>query len=145
MPLLEWDKNFELGLNEFDEHHKHLVDLLNATYDIFTGKADREALGEVFDKLIDYATYHFAAEEKWMGLRGYSGLKRHREEHAEFCRRIVEIQFDLHRGKTYLSLELLTFLRNWLSDHILRSDTDYARFAQSMPDRILNGQQAVHQ
>jgi hemerythrin len=68
MPFIDWDKSFELGVTQFDEHHKCLLDLLNETYDNFTGGANREALGVVLDKLVDYATYHFAAEEHWMAL-----------------------------------------------------------------------------
>lgn len=138
MSFLEWDKNFELGIEQFDGHHKHLVALLNETYDIFTCGGKREALGAVLDKLIDYATYHFAAEEQWMGLQGYDGLTHHREEHTRFSHRVVEIQCDFQKGKTHLSLEVLTFLKNWLSDHILKSDADFGRYAANMPHAALS-------
>ena len=129
MTFLEWDPGFELGIHEFDEHHKHLVDLLNMTYDGFVGKAERDELGAVLDALIDYAAYHFAAEEHWMELQSYPGLLQHREEHARFCTRVVEIQKDFHQGKANLSLETLQFLNDWLFNHILKTDAEYGRFA----------------
>lgn len=128
MPLLEWDKSFELGIKQYDEHHMYLVALLNEAYDNFIGGANTEILGAVLDKLIDYATYHFAAEEQWMDVQGYEGLTRHREEYNTFSRRVVEIRNDFHEGKTHLSLEVLIFLKDWLSDHILRTDAGYAPF-----------------
>jgi len=128
MPLLEWEKRFELGNFQFDEHHKQLVILLNETYDNFAGGANHGDLEVILDKLIDYATYHFDAEEKWMGLSGYDGLSQHREEHKKFTRRVVEIQIDFHEGKAHLTIEILTFLRNWLLDHILITDAEYVRF-----------------
>lgn len=129
MAYFEWDKAFELGVEQFDEHHRHLIALLNETYDNFTCGTDQASLGAVLDKLIDYATYHFAAEEEWMSAHGYNGLAHHHKEHHKFTRRVVEIQNDFHNGKAHLSLEVLVFLKNWLSDHILKTDADYGRFA----------------
>jgi hemerythrin len=132
MPLLEWDKGFELGIEQFDEHHKHLVALLNKTYDDFTCGANHEALEEVLDELADYATYHFSAEETWMGVHEYPDLGRHREEHNRFSGRVAEIRKDFQNGRANLSLEVLTFLRNWLIDHILEKDADYGRFVKGL-------------
>ena len=128
MLLFEWSTSFELGIQEFDEHHKGLVHLLNEVYGNFLGEANHETLSAVLDKLIDYATYHFAAEEHWMGLHGYPGLEKHREEHKQFSRTVVEIQYDFHKGRKHLSIELLVFLKEWLSNHILKTDADYGRF-----------------
>ncbi len=66
MPIIEWNEQFVLGVPEFDEHHQHLVMLLNKTYDDFINGASKETLSLILDELIDYATYHFAAEEHWM-------------------------------------------------------------------------------
>lgn len=129
MSFFEWNKSFELGIEQFDEHHKHLVGLLNEAYDNFTCRGLHDDLGAVLDKLFDYATYHYTAEEHWMGLHGYEGLTHHRDEHNRFSRRVIEIKTDSCNGKTQLLLELLTFLKNWLSDHILKTDVSYARFA----------------
>ncbi|NVN93184.1 MAG: hemerythrin family protein [Desulfuromonadales bacterium] len=129
MPVFEWDKNYELGIDEFDEHHKQLVGLLNETYDTFTGGERHETFGEILDRLIDYATYHFAAEERWMGLNGYGGLQKHRMEHDEFSRRVVEIQDAFLKAKKHLPIETLVLLKEWLLDHILKEDADYGRFA----------------
>ncbi|QEM67027.1 bacteriohemerythrin [Geobacter sp. FeAm09] len=133
MPIIEWDKKFELGMQPFDEHHKHLVSLLNEVYDDFAGGSDREALGIVLDMLIDYAMNHFAAEELRMGLHEYPQFRQHCEEHDKFYRRIVEIQNNFHMGKGDLSLEVMNFLGSWLSEHILKSDADYGRFAVGLP------------
>ena len=132
MPFMEWDSTFELGIKEFDEHHKYLVHLLNMTYDGLTCRAGNDELGAVLDELIDYATYHFATEEYWMDTHKYSGLLQHHEEHEKFCSRVVEIQKDFHQGKTNLTLEVMQFLNNWLSNHILKTDAEYGRFAQGL-------------
>jgi len=127
---MEWLDVYELGVEEFDEHHKRLVHLLNLTYDgVITG-AGHEELEAVLDELIDYATYHFAAEEHWMKVHEYPGLPEHSEEHERFCKRVVEVQVDFHKGKNNLGIEVMQFLNTWLINHILKTDVEYARFAK---------------
>jgi hemerythrin len=132
MSIFVWDKSFELGIDEFDEHHRHLAGLLNKTFDNFTRGVSHESLEPILDELIDYATYHFAADEHWMNEHQYMELQQHPVEHAKFCRRVVEIQNDLHKSKVNLSLEVLNFLKNWLSNHIFNTDAVYGRFADSL-------------
>ena len=129
MSVFLWHKSFEIGIEQFDEDHKHLVDLLNKTFENFTAGANHEFLEPVLDELVDYATYHFAAEERWMKEHGFTGLQKHREEHEKFRLRIVEIQKEYHSREVNLTREVLNFLNNWLFDHILRTDAEFARFA----------------
>jgi len=131
MPIVEWNNTFELGVQLFDEHHYHLVELLNRVYDNFTAGAPAENIGIIFDELIDYATYHFASEELWMKDNSYPKINDHCIEHERFTRRVVEMQKDFHAGKLNLSLEVLTFLKNWLTNHILQIDIEYGRYIAS--------------
>jgi hemerythrin len=132
--FIPWDSSFESGIHEFDEHHKHLVNLLNITYDGFTGEADHTDLAAVLDELVDYATYHFIAEEHWMEVHNYPRLPQHREEHFNFTCRILELQKEYHASMSNLSLDVLLFLQDWLITHILKSDADYGLFAKGLPD-----------
>ncbi len=133
MAFMKWQETYELGIKEFDDHHKHLVHLLNTTYDSLKSGADISALGSVLDELIDYATYHFAAEEQWMIAHKYHKLSRHRDEHNAFSSKVTEFQKLFHQGKADLSTEVLTFLLDWLTDHIIVSDADYGHFAARFP------------
>jgi hemerythrin len=132
MPLLIWNETFELGIDEFDDHHKHLVDLLNMAYDGFTQEGNHEELAAVLDELIDYATYHFTAEEYWMEVNNYPNLSQHSEDHENFCKRVIQFQRYIHNGKMHLSLRILQFLNSWLKLHILKTDAEYGRFAVSL-------------
>jgi hemerythrin len=134
MSIFVWDESFELGIEQFDEHHRHLVGLLNKTYDDFTAGTSHESLESTLDELIDYATYHFAAEEHWMKEHRYPDLRQHLDEHERFSRRVVEIQKDYHGRKVKLSLEVLSFLKNWLSNHILKTDAAYGKFYSGFSD-----------
>ena len=132
MSFMVWNNAFELGIKEFDEHHKHLVALLNMTYDGFTQGASRVEIAAVLDELVDYATYHFAAEEYWMGVNKYPYLTQHCEDHERFCKRVAEFQKEFHNGTSNLSLEVLQFINTWLNTHILKADADYGRFGVNL-------------
>ena len=135
MPIVEWNDSYLVGIEDIDQHHRHLVQLLNDTYDAFTDGSHQEKLGGVLDELIDYATYHFACEERWMQDSSYPGLSVHREEHERFIGRIVEIQKDFHARRANLTLEVLSFLKNWLTSHILQNDAGYGRFVAAARER----------
>ena len=133
MPIIVWDKSFELGIIQIDDQHKRLVSLLNKTYDNFISGAGYEALRSILDDLIDYATYHFITEDALMKSHGYPLLSQHREEHDTFCNWVKEIQKGFNNGNSKLSFEVFQFIQNWLAVHILKSDADYGRFALGLP------------
>lgn len=132
MSMIKWDDSYFTGIEQFDAEHKHLFGLLNTAYDDFIDGSQRETLGTVLDELADYATYHFANEEHWMDEFNYPDLDKHREEHEKFRLRLRELVKDYHMQKNSLSLELLTFLTNWLINHINKTDADYGRHAMSI-------------
>lgn len=123
--LLKWDDKYLLGIPQFDEHHHHLVRLLNKTYKEFTTADPEESLGGILEELADYASYHFAAEEDWMKENSYPRLMEHSKEHETFTRRVAEIQKNVAQGTGNSSLEIIAFLKDWLTHHILNVDTEY--------------------
>jgi hemerythrin-like metal-binding protein len=131
MPFIEWNENFKLGIEQFDEHHQHLVALINKVYDDYTAEAPSEAVGAVLDELVKYATYHFGLEEKWMDVQKYPNRYRHSEEHEKFSKTVTEMFSEYNGGRLNLSLDILIFLKNWLTDHILKTDVEYAHYVAS--------------
>lgn len=127
MPIVNWDDRFKVGNKEVDEHHQHLVGLLNKTYDYLTSAAPIEKLKEVVKELDDYATYHFTCEEHWMLESSYPHFADHKREHETFREKIGELQ---RQGETegHFSLTLLIFLINWFTTHILSTDSNYHHY-----------------
>lgn len=128
MSFIEWGTSFELGVKQFDDHHKHLVSLINRLYDDYTTEAPTETVGAILDELFDYASYHFITEELWMEKQEYPNLLTHSEEHDKFCNNIIGMKLEYNEGKLNLSLDIMIFLKNWLTDHILKTDAEYGRY-----------------
>jgi len=138
MPVLEWNDSFLIGIRQFDEHHKHLVLLLNMTFDGITTNAPKDELEAVLHELIEYTAYHFTAEEHWMKEHHYPGLDVQVKEHAEFTKRIGELAKDFHSGIKDIDLVVLDFLIDWLTEHILEKDSAYGTYvaAKGLPDGV---------
>jgi hemerythrin len=126
MPVIVWNYRFLLGIQEIDQHHKHLVDLLNKTYNEFTERKAVGYLGCVIDELVDYSHYHFDCEERWMIETSYPDLEIHRAEHEIFAKRAAEFKLTHQQNDTYV--EILSFLSNWVTHHILETDVKFGSF-----------------
>ena len=140
MAFLDWDNKFKLGVKHLDEHHKILFSLINDLFEKFS-QSDDALILDVVDKLADYSNYHFAAEEKWMKFNGYSEILHHSREHDGFKEIVSGFQADFHNGKKFLSMEILSFLKNWLCDHILKNDLNYATNSEKF--KYLIGRQPI--
>lgn len=128
MPVISWNDCFSVGIPQIDEHHQHLFFLVNKTYDEFISRDSAKNLAALLDELIDYATYHFSMEEHWMRESKYPDLAIHQKEHESFSKRVTGLHSSYHKGDVHLSLEVLSFLHSWLTNHILQSDAAYGRF-----------------
>lgn len=125
MPIIQWNVNLLVGIQEIDRQHEHLVQSLNKAYDEF--REGKEIELSFLQELIDYAAHHFSCEELWMKKTGYPKLESHREEHAHFAGRVAEFKKELV-GNGRVSVELLWFLCNWVTHHIGETDVEFGRF-----------------
>lgn len=144
MAIFTWEDRFLTRVLQIDQHHLHLVKLLNTLHEDFINHASIDRLNALFFELIDYATYHFSAEEQLMQEHGYPKIITHKQEHARFSKEVGEIHATHLKRQQPLFLEILVFLQNWLTAHILKSDVVLGRFLASkafgepQPNRTYN-------
>lgn len=128
MPTFRWSDRYSIGIPQLDEHHQHLFTLLRKTYDDFINKAPYQDLDVLLDELIDYATFHISAEEQCMLEAGFPDLEKQKMEHDLFFLKITEMCKSYHNGRKHLLVEILSFLHNWITTHILHLDTKFGCF-----------------
>ena len=139
MPGVEWNIGFLLNIPEIDQHHEHLVKLFNSMYHEFTRNAPSETLGPVLHDLVDYATYHFLTEERYMEEARYPALKDHKDDHKSFILKVTRLKKLFERGDRCLSFETVVFLKNWISNHILSADVVFGKFVVGKDSGISPG------
>ncbi|HET8547168.1 MAG TPA: bacteriohemerythrin [Bryobacteraceae bacterium] len=126
MPLLSWNDSYSVRAPAIDAQHKHLMKLINDLHDGMSRGAGNDALGSVLDGLIKYTRAHFADEERAMEAAGYPNLLQHRAEHKALTDKVLKFREDFAAGRVAISIHVLTFLKEWLSHHIMGSDKQYA-------------------
>jgi len=126
MAFYEWQDSFSVGVKEMDDQHKKLIAILNHLHDAMkSGKATKE-ISLIIDEMVEYTKFHFIAEEKLMDEKKYIGLASQKAEHAAFVKKAQEFQSEVNSGKLAVSLDVLNFLKDWLTHHILIIDMKYS-------------------
>jgi hemerythrin len=127
--LIGWLPIYSVNIPPIDEQHKSLFDLLNQLHDeIVVKKSDHAAVGDALEALIQYTKTHFALEERFLESMQYPEIARHKAKHEALTRRAMKLQEEFAAGKTAIATEVLNFMLAWLTNHILRSDKQYAAF-----------------
>jgi hemerythrin len=118
MPILQWNQSVSVNDADIDGQHKKLIDMINNLHDSMGQGKGKETLGSVLDGLIDYTKIHFTFEENRMKKENYIGYLAHKGEHDRFTKKVVDLQNQFHGGKFSLTIEVSTFLKDWLVNHI---------------------------
>jgi len=126
---IPWTDEFSVGIQEIDEQHKVLVNLLNNLYEeAIIKQASLTTIHAVLDELVQYTIVHFAVEESLYRIFNYPGYEIHAEQHQHLKKQVIDICIKLKTTENTVSLELLSFLRKWLKEHILQDDKAAASF-----------------
>jgi hemerythrin len=130
MPL-EWSQELSVSITEIDEQHKKLIAMLNELNAAMRAGKGNAMVGEILERLIQYAATHFTLEERYMDQYGYLGKIPHKGEHAAFVKKVGDFKKDFDAGKAMLSVSIMNFLSDWLKNHITKTDKAYAPFFNS--------------
>ena len=123
---LTWSDEYSVGVDEIDDQHKMLFELVNRLFLAAVKREDQQLTVEVLASLVDYTKTHFDLEERLLEESGFSGLSGHREDHLRFIDKVDGIAQKFHVQDRSVTFELLNFLKNWLQNHIRQSDMEYA-------------------
>lgn len=116
-----WDDSLALGHDLIDAQHQQIVDMFNDLYEArHFGRSDT-VLYDVIRRMMGYVRDHFSTEEGLMSAGGCPNLESHRSEHAFFVAEAERLQSS--SGEIDVD-ELLTFLKNWLLEHIGKTDRE---------------------
>jgi hemerythrin len=87
---------------------------------------------ECIQKLEDYSLFHFKQEEQLMTEIKFPYLEEHIRQHQEFKSKIDNFKINLDPEKRLSAFNILEFLINWISFHVLESDKEYAVYIRKM-------------
>ena len=124
-----WDDSYSVNFELIDNQHKELVRMTN---DLFDGcRAGGSALNRAFMQTVrnavEYAQTHFFTEEKYMKQTNYPELNEHIKEHKAFVETVINAvkEFEEKQSDPFA---LARFLKQWLLNHIAKSDKKYSPY-----------------
>lgn len=139
MARFVWSPEYELGIEVIDHQHQRIIEYINQIYDARSRAAAQDSLATILPNLVDYTLSHFAFEEALLEVVDYPELREHQLTHQHFAEliRAMKQRFD---GGEMVAGELAMVLQQWLIDHIMTDDQQYA---PRVKQRLL-GTQAEH-
>ncbi|MFQ5428351.1 MAG: bacteriohemerythrin [Thermodesulfobacteriota bacterium] len=127
-PFIAWNDRYSVGVKAFDTQHRRLFDLINDVHEAMAMDSGKERMGSILNELIDYTENHFSEEEKLMQKAGYEGYEEQRAEHTSLVEELLAFKSNFDSGAAKVDLKLMSFLKNWLTKHIMGTDMKYKSF-----------------
>ena len=123
--IVVWNESFSVGIRKIDKQHQELINIMNLLVENEDGSGHSETIASVLDRMTKYAHYHFETEEALMLEYEYPEYESHRDDHTQFKMKTAQFCVDALQRKETLPDEVISYLRHWLTHHILRTDMKY--------------------
>jgi len=126
--FMPWSNSLSVNIVQIDDQHKKLVAMVNELHRAMKLKKSNSVIGSILDRLADYTVTHFGTEETLFARYGYPEEKAHVEIHRKLVAQVVDVQKKFKAGEAMVSMELMSFLKDWLINHIQGTDKKYSSF-----------------
>ncbi len=137
---MPWKKIYETGIPLVDKHHKKLIEYIDDLKEALEKGKDLKSR-ILLDALLSYADYHFSTEERLLKEALEECLKKgedisskeeyqraHCKAHEFFRKKVREFHTKYKAGEEINFLEVLSFLEDWLINHIGKTDKKLCPF-----------------
>ena len=125
---IQWSESMSIGIEAIDNDHKKLLSLINQLQTAIQHSIDDDLIHKILDELISYTNYHFEREELLMRLNHYPDYENHKKQHEKMIKKISECVEKYQSDPSNTIEDTLSFLKNWLIQHIMGSDREYIPF-----------------
>ena len=129
MSVVQWSEELSVGITSIDEQHKVLIDMINSLNTAMAAGEANIIIGDILGGLAQYTKHHFQYEENLFKQYGYPQSEEHIKEHENLIEQVKALRERFESDISgSLSLEIMQLLKNWLINHIKKSDQDYSQF-----------------
>jgi hemerythrin len=124
--MFEWNDELSTGIASIDYQHQLLFSIGAELYTAMSSGQGKERMGRILARLAQYTAAHFAYEERLLQLHRYPEYAAHKSQHDDLMRQIKQFYEEFQGGQIGTSVGLLTFVDDWLKQHIGQTDHAYA-------------------
>lgn len=126
MELFSWKNDYSVKVGSIDSDHQKLFDIINLLFTAMSKGEGRQVISDLVKELQSYTIYHFNREETFFRITNYPNAASHLEQHKIFVNKVKEYKEKVDKGNNNFSPEMLTYLKDWLLNHILVTDKAYS-------------------
>lgn len=124
--LKSWDSSYSVGVSQLDQEHQKLLDMFFQLHQALTLGKSKAIIVQLVSQLREYTLTHFKNEENYLEQINHPTLDEQKQEHAAFIHKVDEFEIQLDKGNTFVSMQVLQFLNDWIAIHILDKDMKFA-------------------
>ena len=128
----------KIGVPHLDDEHSGLLALIRTLDEALRAGAPRAEIAGIFQTLLRATETHFWHEEaEFMGT-GFPRAAQHARQHVHLKTILVCVQRSLDcSGRDVAFADQLTFLRDWLMDHIVNEDKPLGDYLNALESSAL--------
>ncbi len=126
--FIEFDESLRVGHEQIDSEHRILASRINLFLEKLAAGEDRERLDGAYQNIIDYASEHFAHEERLMFESGYHDRLIHISRHGKLLAELQERSRYILGGDGDDLVDVMSFIHDWFRFHIKTCDAKLADF-----------------
>ena len=131
MDYIEWTDDVKVGVKIIDDQHKSMVDSVNILFNRI-GDEKKQETGKIFSQMLDGIKIHFETEDKFMTESNYLDYISHKLEHERLYNKLNEINKNLIKGVSELTIEDLKSIKKWFFNHLEFKDKKLGKFINSL-------------
>lgn len=128
MTVIKWRDAYNTGVEQFDQEHHKIVELIDIMFVAIRDKSEKEIILTACNDVLSYTDTHFANEEEAMRAIEYPELEEHIAEHARLKDEATKFYTILSNNFPEGRNQFYRFLRDWLIEHILECDKKYGSY-----------------
>jgi hemerythrin len=122
MSLIEWKKEFSVGVAAVDHEHRELIELINKLEQLIQTGAGHDQVVATLGEIYAQIAAHFALEEKMMRDVRYGGMPEHKSDHESLLDQIRDIMDKVEDDGSYDRERLSHDLERWFTEHFRTHD-----------------------
>ena len=129
--VTEWKNRYSVGVKELDIQHQNLLKLINELDQYVENRQEASSKAKCFaalNALVKYAELHFSTEEGYLSKSTYPKYDLQRADHENFIDTVFSMNAKFEKDGTYTLNEIVNYLRDWYSLHVLGMDQEYKQF-----------------
>ena len=127
---MEWNKDFEVGIEKIDRQHQKLFQRINELLVAMKEGKGKAELLQTLKFLEDYVNHHFEEEEMIQTQNNYPKYEKQHAEHEEFRNelKLLKNEFETKGVNVSLVIQVQRKMSEWWKNHITTLDKDLGAY-----------------